>query len=264
MVRRIIFRQQPGESVHHYVPDLRGLASLCKFGTLKDEFIRDQLAEHTIDSKQRDKLLTTPNDLPLSKAVEIALQLESVNTAVSGFRPPGLSPASTDGVPAPQVIDPNSPHDNMDLAGRQGATACRSGGNCGSSSHTARASVCPATGQRCQRCGKLNHFSRVCPSAPLSTSSSQRSSNSSPTTIHSVGSCAKPFKWCTVELDGICLPLLLDTAASRSPLSESTILHLFPSHAIRPDAEKLYGYGHTNIGMWAQSLSQYATVPESS
>lgn len=34
MLRRIVFRQQrqqAGESVHHYVADLKGLASLCKF-----------------------------------------------------------------------------------------------------------------------------------------------------------------------------------------------------------------------------------------
>ena len=40
-------RQQDGESVHQYVADLRGLARLCKFGTLQDALIGDQLAERT-------------------------------------------------------------------------------------------------------------------------------------------------------------------------------------------------------------------------
>lgn len=39
--------------------------------------IRDQLAEHTIDPKLREKLLTAPDDLSLSKAVDMAFQLES-------------------------------------------------------------------------------------------------------------------------------------------------------------------------------------------
>lgn len=60
---------------------------------------------------------------------------------------------------------------------------------------------------------------------------------------------AKPFTWCTVELDGVPLPLLLDTAASRSLLNESTVRRLFPRLVIRVDAEELYGYGHIKIGM---------------
>ncbi|CAK6974056.1 uncharacterized protein LOC114461062 [Scomber scombrus] len=108
--------------------------------------------------------------------------------------------------------------------------------------------ICPATGQRCQRCGKLNHFSKVCRSAPIPTNPRLRSSSpSGPTTIHSVGSGANPFS--TVELDGVCLPPLLDTAASRSLLNESLVRRLFPRQTIKASAEDLYGYGHTKIGM---------------
>ncbi|KAF7641978.1 hypothetical protein LDENG_00266990 [Lucifuga dentata] len=67
-------QQQTGESVHHY---LRGLASTCKFGTMEDEFIRDQLAEHSNNPKVCEKLIMSPDNLPLSKAVEIAFQIES-------------------------------------------------------------------------------------------------------------------------------------------------------------------------------------------
>ncbi|KAI3367270.1 hypothetical protein L3Q82_008316 [Scortum barcoo] len=91
---------------------------------------------------------------------------------------------------------------------------------------------------------------RVCRSVPSSTNPRPRPSRtSSPTTIHSVGYCAKPFKWCTVELDGVCLPLLLDTAASRSLFSESTVRQLFPRQSITAGAEELYGYSHAKIGM---------------
>lgn len=64
-----------------------------------------------------------------------------------------------------------------------------------------------------------------------------------------MGSIAKPFTWGTVELDGVCLPLLLDTAASKSLLSESTVRRLFPRQTIKAGAEELYGYGHTKISM---------------
>uniref|UniRef100_A0A672JK41 Retrotransposon gag domain-containing protein n=1 Tax=Salarias fasciatus TaxID=181472 RepID=A0A672JK41_SALFA len=114
IVRRIAFRQRrqrPGEPVHQYVTDLRCLASLCKFNHLEDEFIRDQLAEHTSDPKLREKLLVAPDDLPLSKAVEMAFQLESAAqltsrlTCVNPTSPHSASlaqtvgPAATSGLP---------------------------------------------------------------------------------------------------------------------------------------------------------------------
>uniref|UniRef100_A0A667WQF1 Retrotransposon gag domain-containing protein n=1 Tax=Myripristis murdjan TaxID=586833 RepID=A0A667WQF1_9TELE len=80
IARRIAFcqrRQRQGESVHHYVTDLRCLASLCKFDTLEQEMIRDQLAEHTTNPKLREKLLMSPDDTTLTAAIEMAFQLES-------------------------------------------------------------------------------------------------------------------------------------------------------------------------------------------
>ncbi|XP_028299780.1 uncharacterized protein LOC114461693 [Gouania willdenowi] len=260
IVRRIIFRQRrqrPGESVHQYVTDLRCLASVCKFEHLEDEFIRDQLAEHAADHKLRERLLLSPDDTTLSKAVEMAFQLESAALLASRLTatgpPPSLStPLAQTVTPADQAPGPAFPHTELEVnvAGRQGASARRPCGNCGSYSHATRAPVFPATGQRCQRCGRLNHFAKVCRSAPAPTRTQRHSSRpSSPTTIHSVGANNRPFTWCTVELDNVCLPLLLDTAASRSLLSESTVRRLFPRHTIKAGAEELYGYGHTKINM---------------
>uniref|UniRef100_A0AAY4C3E4 Retrotransposon gag domain-containing protein n=1 Tax=Denticeps clupeoides TaxID=299321 RepID=A0AAY4C3E4_9TELE len=90
ILRRVVFRQrrqQPGESVHHYVTDLRGLASFCKFGTMEDEFIRDQLAEHTNNPRIREKLIMSSDDLTLAKAVELAFQMESAAELASRLAP---------------------------------------------------------------------------------------------------------------------------------------------------------------------------------
>ncbi|KAI3364020.1 hypothetical protein L3Q82_010785, partial [Scortum barcoo] len=165
------------KSVHHYVADLRCLASLCKFGRLEEEMIRDQLAEHTINPKLREKLFMSPDDLSLVKAVELAFQLESAALLTSRLTAPDAAP-----------------------------------------SHSAQLAqmVTPAT------------------------------RSPSPALAHDE---LEPFKWCTVEVDGVCLPLLLDTAASRSLLSESTVRRLFPRQLIKAGAEELYGYGHTRIGM---------------
>jgi len=70
-----------------------------------------------------------------------------------------------------------------------------------------------------------------------------------PTNIHSVAATSRPLKCCMVELDGVCLPLLLDTGASKSLLNVSKVLRLFPLRTLTANAEDLYGYGHSKIGM---------------
>ncbi|KAK5895592.1 hypothetical protein CgunFtcFv8_009272 [Champsocephalus gunnari] len=139
---------------------------------------------------------------------------------------------------------------DVKFAARQGTAARRPCGNCGSSSHQSRAPNCPAKGQRCQRCGRQNHFARVCRSVPAADSPPPRPPGPhAPTTIHSVGAISRRLKCCTVELDGVCLPLLLDTGASKSLLNVSTVRRLFPLRTITADAEDLYGDGHSKIGM---------------
>ena len=72
LLRRVVFwrrHQRAGESVSQYVADLRGLASFCKFKTLQDELIRDQLILHTNCDKIRDKLLLENDDLTLAQAL---------------------------------------------------------------------------------------------------------------------------------------------------------------------------------------------------
>ncbi|KAJ8352061.1 hypothetical protein SKAU_G00235370 [Synaphobranchus kaupii] len=259
MFRRIVFRQrrqQTGESVHHYVADLRSLASLCKFGALEEELIRDQLAEHTNNQKFREKLLMSPDDLSLAKAVEMAFQIECAASLASQLAP--SSPFPSQPMLLTQTVAPcTESQDSLEVnfAGRQGATARQTCGNCGSSSHATRAPTCPAKGQRCQRCGKPNHFARVCRSAPAAADPPPHSPGPpAPTTIHSVSATSRPFKWCTVELDGVCLPLLLDTAASKSLLNVSTVRRLFPLRTFKAAAEDLYGHGHNKIGMRWPSL----------
>ncbi|KAM9385729.1 LOW QUALITY PROTEIN: zona pellucida-like domain-containing protein 1 [Pholidichthys leucotaenia] len=55
--------------------------------------------------------------------------------------------------------------------------------------------------------------------------------------------------WCRVELDGVDVPLLLDTVALRSLLSISTVRKLFSRKTITVDTEDLFGYSNTKIGV---------------
>ncbi|KAJ8356570.1 hypothetical protein SKAU_G00193640 [Synaphobranchus kaupii] len=177
ILQRILFhqrKQRAGESVHQYVADLRGLATACKFGALQDEMIRDQLAEHRNDPKIRERLITAPDDLTFTKAIEIAFKVESAAEFASQLasHAPSQSGLVTQQIRhPPRSLSPVSLHDDseMKLVGRQRTSARQSCGNCGSSSHATRAQNCPARGQTCRHCGKQNHFARVCRSAPATS-----------------------------------------------------------------------------------------------
>ncbi|KAL0166469.1 hypothetical protein M9458_038313, partial [Cirrhinus mrigala] len=117
--------------------------------------------------------------------------------------------------------------------------------NCGSRSHATRAQICPAQGQTCHNCGKQNHFASVCRSA--SNRPQPRTNQSSPAIIHNVTSGLVPFKSCTVMLNDMCIPLLLDTGASVSLLNVNTYNQFFSELPLATPSTALCGYGESTI-----------------
>ena len=265
LLRRFLFRrrrQLPGESVHQYVANLRGLASSCKFGTLQDEMIRDQLIEHTNNVKVRERLLLEKDELLLSDAVTIAFNVESAAECAATLTAQVATSSHTamsDHAPYP----PPPPHSNspppdpdsvavMQLGGRQRPRShmqtqqpC---GNCGSRSHASRAQNCPARGQTCRNCGKQNHFAAVCRSAPADPRD-HHGSQPGPTIIHNVTAGAVPFKSCSVYLNDVCSRLLVDTGAAWSLLNIDTYNNFFSSLPLSAPTTALYGYGGTGIDL---------------
>ncbi len=255
-----LFRQRhqlPGESVQQYVANLRGLASTCKFGALQDEMICDQLIEHTNDTKVRETLLLEPDDLSLSRAITIALRIESAAACALAL----TKQQTIADCPAPSPMPPSilQPSQNDTLAAadssavmllrrqqrsrpRPQAQASRPCDNCGSSSHLSRAQNCPARGQTCRNCGKRNHFASVCRSAPAVSAQA-------PTIIHNVYSGPVSFKACSVRLNDVCIPLLLDTGASVSLLNMQTYSTFFGALPLSAPSASLCGYGDSKIDL---------------
>lgn len=106
---------------------------------LEEELIRDQLAEHTNDSKLREKPLTMPDDLSLSKAVDIAFQLESAAALATQLAPTHTPPSPKPDliaqtvVPALEAPESVFSEDNLQVnfAACPRATTRRVCGNCG-------------------------------------------------------------------------------------------------------------------------------------
>lgn len=92
-------------------------------------------------------------------------------------------------------------------------------------------------------------------STPTSANPQPRSHGpSSPTTIHSVGSMAKPFKWCRVELDGVS-SFQISAQRVYSPVG------FFPDRRSKQTRRSCMAKGTLKSAWWALSLLLSAMAP---
>ena len=152
--------QQPGESIDTYIAVLRNLSKTCKFGTMTDEMIRDQLIEKTNQTKIRERLLME-EDLTLSNAVTLARSIEDAQreSKLLENRPnPNLS------VNALKKDVPNSYKSRPKQSTKpstypQHVQKCY---RCGSSDHLANYPKCFAKTKQCNACKKIGHLTKYC------------------------------------------------------------------------------------------------------
>ena len=76
-------RQEPSESVAHFVSRLKGQADFCGFDDTRDIQVRDQLIEGCLANRLRLKLLEKGNNLSLDVALELSSCYESVHQQAS-------------------------------------------------------------------------------------------------------------------------------------------------------------------------------------
>ena len=142
--------QQPGESIDHYVTDLRKKASSCEFGTLHDSLIRDRIVCGICSDHTRSRLLKEV-DLVLPKAIDMCRADEITASQIKTLATPSnksTQPELRDEMPLHLLKEKNKV-----TAKRK---KCRW---CGGEHPQGQ---CPAFGKHCDNCGKRNHFARVC------------------------------------------------------------------------------------------------------
>ena len=137
------------ETVEQFVTDLKLLARDCAFKE-QDKIIRDRIVFGTNSHKIREKLINQGKDLTLDKAVEIARKYE-----LSRAQLKSMEPHSTEAV---HSIGDSQPYINRfsSTPSKERAQSC---GKCGN--FDAR-EACPVMGKTCRKCGKANHFARMC------------------------------------------------------------------------------------------------------
>ena len=102
VVERHMFRkraQLPHETVAQYITALCALSVKCDFKENADEMLRDQLLEHLLNDKIRERLLLEL-DLTLEKATTLAIQMEAAAEQVNKMKTDGNS-APVQAIPSP-------------------------------------------------------------------------------------------------------------------------------------------------------------------
>lgn len=146
--------QRQGETIESFVSDLRIKAKTCQFGDLTDELICDKMV-CGITSDSLRKSLLRDSELTLAKAISVCRIHEMTEESSKTLA------AQTTSVDAVRLF---SRKQSKPQSFPQTITNCN---NCGNS-HVAKREKCPAFGQQCYNCNKLNHFKGCCKSTSRS------------------------------------------------------------------------------------------------
>ena len=159
--------QQAGETVEQYATRLRKLAVHCEFNDIINE-VKSVIIQNCL-SKRLRRFALREEELTLEKLLAKARSLEASEIQATGMEESLSHQCQVNFVrdkkPKPQQR-PTTPSRTS-----QSLQTCR---KCGQSwPHKGR--PCPAQGQTCNKCGKPNHYARVCMSATrLAQNSSQQ------------------------------------------------------------------------------------------
>ena len=130
-------------TIDQYVTDLKTKAQTCEFKDLKDSLIRDRIVCGIHCDKTRSRLLREP-DLTLHKAIDICRANETTSSQMKSF-----TNDQTNDLPVIHGIRSQNKQVQKLYCDR-----------CGNW-HT-KQQVCPALGAECRKCGRRNHFAKVC------------------------------------------------------------------------------------------------------
>ena len=161
--------QHRGETVADYVVQLRDLASRCRYAdNFIEEAIRDQLVLGLRDQDTVERLLEH-RDLTLQRAIEIAESIQQAKADKSFIR--------GDAAAVNLQRGQQSHKSKQKSSGQPSKQKPKDGLNCQYCGGSHGQGKCPASGTTCGKCGKQNHFAKVCRSGQSSKPKSKGSNN---------------------------------------------------------------------------------------
>ena len=271
--RRFFLRNQDTyETIDGYVTELRNLASTCEFETLNDGLILYKMVDGIRSDKVRDNLLRKGADLTLTKAINICradeltrtqMKLMTKDKEVAGISKKKNGESQRLG--SNQYGGQRQSGGLQRLGSNQYGGQRQSGGSqrLGSNQHGGQHSTgerckkcgrmhearkCPAYGQECRKCKKLNHWASCC-----NTKFVQEASTSEETyLIEAVSSNTTEkinHKEATVilKINNKMVKAKIDTGAEVNVMPKRVFDQLTERRKLNSTSVKLHGYGGYNI-----------------
>jgi len=174
--------QKHGESFDDFLADLRKLVRTCDFADMKDSLIRDRIVIGIRDEPTRRRLLQVKK-LALGDAIDMCRASEATarrlrvmggtgSSDVEALSPSSSSPSRGRRRSKSQRRKPHTTYRDPSAGRRPNCRYC-------DRQHGGQKESCPAYGQRCRRCSKMNHFEKCCRSTPSSAGQSKQHAGSS-------------------------------------------------------------------------------------
>ena len=260
--------QKPGQTCEAYFTELRNLAQTCEFGDLKESLIKDRIVIGINDKRLQERLLQC-DDLTLKKAVEMCKARETallqaaelkptdmdkcIEKLKTGWKPSGSQEQS-------KFRSQNTENGRLNTGERlnSGRPPVRQQGQqCSYCGSTHRRGQCPAYGQSCNKCGRLNHFAAVCRSRNVNVvdehdeQSSSLSDNFQSMFIGAVSSSCKDDQsgWKeSIVINNHPVIFKLDSGAQANTMSLKTFQSIKGNmNMIMKSNNNLIGYGEQKI-----------------
>ena len=247
--------QNAGETVDQFATRLRKLAAHCEFPSL-DRELKSAIIQNC-QSKRLRRYALREDALTLDGLLSKARALEASETQATGMEK---------ALPLENVnwVQQDQGRHQKSRSTFPNPNKCR---NCGSA-WPHRDKPCPAKGQTCRKCGKLNHFARVCRARPgYSTASVPRQGQSSPQShvrqvatqlhpdltdssddeyLYTLGdSDSSKTPTVSVLVNNVPVQMMIDTGASANIMDESSFNKVNKTCAIQlnPSNKRIFAYG---------------------
>ena len=154
-------KQKKGETVEQFYSILKELVENCDFENREEVIIRDIFITNKLDDDIQRKLLrdTVDPERALSIAVNIEMGHQNLQKISSNN---GATGSTVNAIQSFNRFRGASARGNQSgrvAVNRASVGQCR---GCGQAWTTTHRQVCPAMGKKCNPCGLLNHFAKVC------------------------------------------------------------------------------------------------------
>lgn len=248
--------QFPGESFEEFIFRLKEKAKSCAFGNTEDNEIATQILHRCSSEKLKRKYLENDNNYTLEDLIKHRKLEESVNFQLQEFKK--FNEQSVAKTEINQIKSSffqkhikNNAQVEIDKVEKIKDKLCFSCG--GKHPHDSK---CPAKGQECRKCGRLNHFAKCCKSKDKikkhvrnvfeEEASDDNEGNVWRVIVKNVASTVKNWFMPMIALFvcGLNVNFTIDTGSEVNIIDEETFKRMKSKPRMHNSDLRLYGYGN--------------------